>query len=834
MSMNVTRRNFLLGSAATAGLAGLAGCSTGTGTAGSSATSWTVPSADKYPIDPDGDGVKAKWTSEQTRDGWYKVTQDDNAPTIGIMDKTRIIQVDGYAFRDLNGDGKLDFYEDWRQSIDDRAANLAAQLTAEQIFPLTFANATTGGSSTSTDTTDYSLVEDGSRGGVSRLASSLKSYATDVEWINGCQEVCEKDTARFGIPYFNFSDPYALFDVPSSVGLACTMDKDIWRKAGMWQARAWRATGVRIELGPQIDLYSETKGTRLSGSCGGDPALNRDFIRAFGAGMQSTWGDDDATDDQGWGDQSCAVMLKHFVSEGSNEGGRDDHSDSGKWNVFPGSNFNAHLVPFLDGGFKLDSKTKAAVAVMPCYGIAYDPNDPDELGETVGSAYSAHNMSILRNTGWDGWICTDWMILSGIMHGCKDLTKPERWAKLMKNTVCSIGGEWDIDDATAGYKLLVDDMGADSALALLQDNARRFIKAEMTVDLFEQPYSDRSAAKEVLESETAAAFGIEAAEKSVVMLKNAGNVISEKGLDGKVYIPRKYTAASKSVFASKPASADQCFGASIKDLGFEVVTDAVGDPTGPAGTDGKATYQASDITALTAADLAGVKYAVVKINNPADAYQGVQGGPSFMTVVMGTTPDPGPYWKPISLQYRPYTADGANVRKESLNPKDEYGEYINRSYYGASTYATNESDLDFVISIKQKLPADAKLILVIDADRPMCFGEIESYADVILWGFESITDEAFAHIIAGSAEPYGLLNHQMPIDMEAVEGDKEDVPRDMECYVDSEGNTYDFCFGLNWSGVIDDDRVKTYKVDPLTAPDTEVKTSDEVPVGKVG
>ena len=211
-------------------------------------------------------------------------------------------------------------------------------------------------------------------------------------------------------------------------------------------------------------------------------------------------------------------MLKHFVGEGSNEGGRDDHSDSGKWNVFPGSNFNAHLVPFLDGGFKLDSKTKAAVAVMPCYGIAYDPNDPDELGETVGSAYSAHNMSILRNTGWDGWICTDWMILSGIMHGCKDLTKPERWAKLMKNTVCSIGGEWDIDDATAGYKLLVDDMGADSALALLQDNARRFIKAEMTVDLFEQPYSDRSAAKEVLESKAAAAFGIEAAEKSVVMI----------------------------------------------------------------------------------------------------------------------------------------------------------------------------------------------------------------------------------------------------------------------------------------------------------------------------
>ena len=37
--------------------------------------------------------------------------------------------------------------------------------------------------------------------------------------------------------------------------------------------------------------------------------------------------------------------------------------------------------------------------------------------------------------------------------------------------------------------------------------------------------------------------------------------------------------------------------------------------------------------------------------------------------------------------------------------------------------------------------------------------------------------------------------------------------------VDAEGNTYDFAYGLNWSGVIDDERVKTYKVAPLTKPE---------------
>jgi beta-glucosidase len=44
-----------------------------------------------------------------------------------------------------------------------------------------------------------------------------------------------------------------------------------------------------------------------------------------------------------------------------------------------------------------------------------------------------------------------------------------------------------------------------------------------------------------------------------------------------------------------------------------------------------------------------------------------------------------------------------------------------------------------------------------------------------------------------------------------VETQFEDVPRDMKCYTDSEGNVYDFAFGLNWSGVIDDERVATYR-----------------------
>ena len=125
---SMTRRNFLWGAAAAGATAAVSGCSTNGGSSGSGSS---VPDASSYPIDPDGDDVKAKWTSEKTRDGWTKVTQEGGA-TLGVMDATKIIQVDGYAFKDMNGNGKLDLYEDWRQSVADRAAALAAMLAADE------------------------------------------------------------------------------------------------------------------------------------------------------------------------------------------------------------------------------------------------------------------------------------------------------------------------------------------------------------------------------------------------------------------------------------------------------------------------------------------------------------------------------------------------------------------------------------------------------------------------------------------------------------------------------------------------------------------------------
>ncbi|WP_094243804.1 glycoside hydrolase family 3 C-terminal domain-containing protein [Tetragenococcus halophilus] len=81
--------------------------------------------------------------------------------------------------------------------------------------------------------------------------------------------------------------------------------------------------------------------------------------------------------------------------------------------------------------------------------------------------------------------------------------------------------------------------------------------------------------------------------------------------------------------------------------------------------------------------------------------------------------------------------------------------------------------------------------------------------DAIVVGF-GISDNALLDVILGDHEPNGLLPMQFPKDMDTVEEQFEDVPKDMKSYKDSEGNTYDFGYGLNYNGVIEDERIEKY------------------------
>ena len=137
-------------------------------------------------------------------------------------------------------------------------------------------------------------------------------------------------------------------------------------------------------------------------------------------------------------------------------------------------------------------------------------------------------------------------------------------------------------------------------------------------------------------------------------------------------------------------------------------------------------------------------------------------------------------------------------------------------YKGVAAHeCANYGDLE-ALQYAAEAAGDIPVIVSMKMERGMVWDEVEPLADVILVNYNKQRENMVAEVILGQTEPTGLLVFQQPVSMEAVEAQVDDVPRDMECYTDAAGNVYDFAFGLNWSGKIDDERTQKYTAEPLT------------------
>ena len=129
--------------------------------------------------------------------------------------------------------------------------------------------------------------------------------------------------------------------------LAATFDPTLVERFGSIAAKEYRALGITTALSPQVDLGTEPRWSRISGTFGEDPWLTADIGRAYIDGFQTSRGKDEIKD--GWGYSSVNAMVKHWPGGGPEEGGRDGHFAYGKFAVYPGKNFNTHLIPFYRG-----------------------------------------------------------------------------------------------------------------------------------------------------------------------------------------------------------------------------------------------------------------------------------------------------------------------------------------------------------------------------------------------------------------------------------------------------------------------------------------------------
>ena len=750
-----------------------------------------------------------RWSEIQTQNGYNLITQKKGqtlaySPASGVG----ILTVDGYAFKDLNRNGSLEPYEDWRLPAETRAEDLASRLPVEEIAGMMlysshqsvpsgggmFGGATYGGkpfaesgakASDLSDAQKKFLTEDNLR---AVLVTTVESPAVAAQWNNNMQALVEG--MGHGVPVNTSSDPRhetsataeynygsggEISHWPTSLGLAATFDPALVEEFGQIAADEYRALGITTALSPQIDLATEPRWTRFYGTFGESPELDTDMARAYVDGFQTSFGKDEIAD--GWGYKSVNAMVKHWPSGGPEEAGRDAHYNYGKYAVYPGGAFETHLKPFTEGAFKLNGATGMASAVMPYYTIS---TGIDPSGKNLGNSFSKYIITdLLREKyAYDGVVCTDWNItydnrsidsFDGKCWGVEELTVAQRHYECLKAGVDQFGGNNDKGPVLEAYAMWVEEFGQESADQRFRESAKRLLMNSFRTGLFENPYLDPKASAATVGKPEYMEKGYQAQLKSVVMVKNSDNILPMKAEEGrlKVYVPQRYFPQMVNFFGMvTPERWEDTFAPDLLSKYYEPVTD-------PSEAD----------------------FAIVVIEAPTSGT-----GYSMEDVKKG-----GNGYVPISLQYNDYTAEHA--REVSLAGGDRLEKSANRSYKGKSVKTVNKSDLQTVIDTKAAM-GQKPVITIVSTGKPFV-PEFEPYSDAVLVSF-GCQNQALLDLVSGAVEPSALLPMQLPADMKTVELQKEDLPFDMECYVDADGNVYDFAYGLNWSGRINDARVKKY------------------------
>jgi beta-glucosidase len=430
------------------------------------------------------------------------------------------ISVSGQDFRDLNRNGSVDPYEDYRVATADRVENLLSQMTLEekvgQMFhppvliepdPLfrVFLEAMNAGTSIEELISRKSLTHFNFYGGATPQNIAKR--------LNELQRVAER--TRLGIPLSISSDPvhevprgggiasFTLGGVskwPSQLGFAAGRDANMLETFGKIAAAEYRAMGFSTALHPMSDMATEPRWARNFGTFGSNAELSAEMTVAYMKGFQG----------ESLGNQSVMTMVKHFPGGGPQLDGLDPHLKSGESQVYPGHNFDYHLAPFI-AAIENDMRV-----VMPYYGIPTGQTDED-----VAMAFNRYILTdLLRDKlGFEGVICTDWGVITGRIWGVEPLTVEERYLKSIEAGVDQYGGESEPE-----YIVNLVNQGVISK-ARIDESVRRILKNKFDLGLFESPFVDETAVEEAVNLPQHVALGMTAQRNAVVLLDNVSSAL---------------------------------------------------------------------------------------------------------------------------------------------------------------------------------------------------------------------------------------------------------------------------------------------------------------------
>ncbi len=467
------------------------------------------------------------------------------------------------AFRDLNKNGKMDVYEDKTQPVEARVNNLLSQMTLEEKAGMLFING-------ARINDDGSLEEKPAKGMFAFAPTAPKLMREKLmnhfnlwqvpgihalaTWYNNVQRLAE--STRLGIPVTIASDPRHAFSSSifamaangfslwcEPLGFAAIGDEAFTRKFADVVRQEYVAVGIREALHPMADLSTEPRWPRISGTFGEDAQLSAKMTYAYVEGLQGAK----------LGSTSVAAMTKHFSGGGPQKEGLDPHFAFQKGQVYPGKNFNYHLIPF-EAAFKAHT-----AAIMPYYGVPMNQTD-----ENVGFSYNkAIITGLLRNKyHYDGVVCTDWGLVTDAhigsyvwparAWGVENLSAEERVLKIINAGVDQFGGE-NLPEIV--IQLVKEGKLKESRIDV---SVKRLLRQKFELGLFDNPYVDVEKATQVVGKEAFRKLGDESQRRSMILLKNQSNTLPLTAGKLKIYVEHidPKVAAEYGTVVEKPEQAD--------------------------------------------------------------------------------------------------------------------------------------------------------------------------------------------------------------------------------------------------------------------------------------
>lgn len=437
-----------------------------------------------------------------------------------------VLSENGHQFRDLNKNGKLDVYEDSRRTVDERVNNLLQQMRLDEKVGLMWHPPIGVGP-------DGEILGKPSLNAfsmystwdllVNRKINHFNLFAIPgsrqlAEWHNRLQEIAAQ--TRLGIPVTISSDPrhgisnFIGSDLlgsdfskwPEPVGLAAIADSVLVAEFGKIANAEYRAVGIRTALHPMADLSTEPRWARVNGTFGEDAHLSGKLTAAYIYGFQG----------KVFGEESVACMTKHWPGGGPQEKGEDAHFSYGADQIYPGNNFDYHLIPF-------EAALKAGTAMMmPYYGVP-----KGQTSEDVGMSFNREIITnLLREEyGYDGIVCTDWGIIEGFKllgkeiveaksWGVESLSVSERIQKVVEAGVDQFGGN---NNTRELIELVEEGKISENRI---DESVKRLLRAKFQMGLFDDPFVDADNAEKIVGKPEFVEKGKQAQRKSIVLLKN--------------------------------------------------------------------------------------------------------------------------------------------------------------------------------------------------------------------------------------------------------------------------------------------------------------------------